>query len=406
VLIDDFILSTGIVMLRRYRFTWVLVLSLAAKRVVCAEDAVFRAELIFPLNDQHNHAPGIVQSEAGDLIVSWYRGSGERRADDVAVYGARRRAGENEWSEPFLMADTPGFPDCNTCMWIDPERRLWLFWPTILANTWESCLTNYCAAEQYEADGAPRWSRRGLILLKPEDFSERAVALLDEALKRWPEPLLPEQRAELEQFREKIGDKLFQRLGWQPRCKPIQLPSGRIVLPLYTDTFSISIMALSDDGGATWRASRPLIGFGNIQPTLLRRSNGTLVAYMRENGPLGRIRVAQSQDEGETWGPVGTIELPNPGAGIDAAQLPSGHWVMVYNDSTENRQSLAVAVSKDEGETWETHRHLERQTDGAYHYPAIVAGQDGLIHVVYSYFVEDGKSMKHAEFNLAWAEGE
>ena len=34
--------------------------------------------------------------------------------------------------------------------------------------------------------------------------------------------------------------------------------------------------------------------------------------------------------------------------------------------------------------------------------PAVIAGRDGLIHVVYSYFVADGKSMKHAEFNRAW----
>jgi len=64
--------------------------------------------------------------------VSWYRGSGERSADDVAVYGARRRAGEERWSEPFLLADRPGFPDCNTCLMIDRRGRLWLFWPTVL----------------------------------------------------------------------------------------------------------------------------------------------------------------------------------------------------------------------------------------------------------------------------------
>ena len=66
----------------------------------------------------------------------------ERTADDVAIYGARLRKGESAWSEPFLMADYPDLPDCNTCMMIDRQDRLWLFWPTILANSWESCLTN------------------------------------------------------------------------------------------------------------------------------------------------------------------------------------------------------------------------------------------------------------------------
>jgi len=30
----------------------------------------FSAELIFPLHDQHNHAPGIVECPNGDLLVS------------------------------------------------------------------------------------------------------------------------------------------------------------------------------------------------------------------------------------------------------------------------------------------------------------------------------------------------
>ncbi|HJZ54673.1 MAG TPA: sulfatase-like hydrolase/transferase, partial [Gemmataceae bacterium] len=69
------------------------------------------AELVFPLHPQHNHAPGIVECPNGDLLVSWYRGSGERSADDVAVFGARKRAGSEKWSDAFLLADTPGFPD-------------------------------------------------------------------------------------------------------------------------------------------------------------------------------------------------------------------------------------------------------------------------------------------------------
>jgi hypothetical protein len=109
----------------------------------------FRAELVFPLHPQHNHAPSIVECPNGDLLVSWYRGSGERKSDDVAVYGARQRKGSDRWSEPFLLADMPGFPDCNTAMFIDSKNRLWLFWPVILANSWESCLTNYRIASDY-----------------------------------------------------------------------------------------------------------------------------------------------------------------------------------------------------------------------------------------------------------------
>src|SRR4026208_184447 len=144
---------------------WIfLLLALAPARNGAAADASrCQAELIFPLHHQHNHASSLVECPQGDLLVSWYRGSGERQADDVAVYGARRRAGE-KWSEPFVMADTPGFPDGNTAMFIDARQRLWLFGPIVLANTWESCIPSYRIASRYDAGGPPKWDWQGQVL--------------------------------------------------------------------------------------------------------------------------------------------------------------------------------------------------------------------------------------------------
>jgi predicted neuraminidase len=366
----------------------------------------YSAELVFPLHDQHNHAPGIVECPNGDLIVSWYRGSGERSADDVAIFGARKKKGETSWSEPFVMADTPGFPDCNTCMMIDGEDRLWLFWPTILANTWESCLTNYRTSRDFAGPGAPKWENSGLVLLKPEDFSAEAEQRLAKLMEKYKALIDDEKRAELEAAKVKMRNKLYQRLGWQPRCKPTILPGGRILLPLYTDTFSISIMAISDDDGKTWFAGKPLLGFGAIQPTVLRRDSGELVAYMRENGPLRRIRTSTSQDDGVTWSDVTEANLPNPGSGLDGIRLANGRWLLVYNDTIMDRNSLAVSISDDEGKSWRWKRHLEKHDGGSYHYPSVIQSEDDMIHVVYSYFVDGGKSMKHAAFSEAWVQSE
>src|SRR4029077_4412044 len=76
---------------------------------LAAEAPHLEAELIFPLHAQHNHASGIVECPNGDLFVSWYRGSGERTGDDVAVYGAWGARGGARGGEPFVLADTPGF---------------------------------------------------------------------------------------------------------------------------------------------------------------------------------------------------------------------------------------------------------------------------------------------------------
>jgi predicted neuraminidase len=102
------------------------------------------------------------------------------------------------------------------------------------------------------------------------------------------------------------------------------------------------------------------------------------------------------------WGTVGESELLNPGSGLDGVRLKNGHWLLVYNDTLEGRSSLAVSVSDDEGRTWKWTRHLEKHDSGAYHYPAVIQGREGTIHLVYSYFVDGGKSMKHAAVNEAW----
>jgi len=371
----------------------------------------YEAEQVFSPVEAQTHAPGIVECSNGDLIASWY---GDVRPNDSAVFGARKRRGEMVWDAPFVMADRPGFPDCNTAMNIDGRGRLWLFWPTILASSWESSLLNYQVATNYSEPGPPKWDREGVILLKPTDFSGEALRLLGTREIHPPRGAIVGPAGQ----KAKLTDPLFQRLGWAPRCKPTILPSGRIVLPVYSDTFSISIMALSDDEGTTWYSSKPLIGFGNIQPTVLRRDDATLVAYMRENGPLKRIRVSESKDDGVTWGAVKETELPNPGSGIDGVRLANGHWVLVYNDSAVSRASLAVSLSDDEGRTWKWTRHLERHSAGRYHYPAIIQGRDGRIHAIYSCFIaadtipaktaagkSEGamlKGIKHAMINEAW----
>lgn len=380
-------------------------LAFAQDETTSPNSSDIKSEFVFPLNDQHNHAPGIVEFPNGDLLVSWYRGSGERKADDVSVLGSWKRKGSESWSEPFIMADQPDFPDCNTCMHVDKEGRLWLFWPTIIANSWESCLTRYrmATSEDLKEAGTPRWSREGLVLLKPDDFGDEGEATFTKLLQeRVSQPLPQSLQSEFENAKKLLHEKLYQRLGWQPRCKPTVLPSGRILLPLYTDTFSISIMAISDDGGYSWYASKPIYGLGNIQPSVLRRENGTLVAYMRDNGPANRVQVSESNDDGITWSVSVSNEILNPGSGLDAVRLRNGHWVLLLNDTLEGRNRLTLYLSDDEGRTWKWRRAVEDHPKGSYHYPCLIQGDDDNLHLVYSYFVDEGKTMKYVRLGEDW----
>jgi predicted neuraminidase len=379
------------------------------------------SELIFPLEHWHNHASMVVELPGGDLLTCWFHGSGERTADDVVIKGARLRKGSRTWSAPFLLADTPGYPDTNATMVLDPRKRLWLLWPTILANEWHTALMKYKIASSYRGDGAPKWDVSEVLHVTPGDeFAQTVNREVDRLLAARPQN---EQTARYaEQLRKHAADKLYRRLGWMTRAHPFVLDGTRLIVPLYSDGFSFSLMAISDDWGGTWKTSTPLVGLGNIQPSLARKKDGTLVAYMRDNGPPPkRLMISRSTDLGDTWSQVEDTELPNPGAGAEVLVLKSGNWALIYNDLERGRYSLAVSLSEDEGQTWRWTRHLERDPEspdeqrlGQYHYPSIIQAADGTLHATYSYFAAPAsvtpdaekrlprKAIKHAHFNEAW----
>ena len=367
-----------------------------------AAQPLYETELIFAPETWHNHSSSIVELPNGDLFVSWFHGSGERQSDDVKIEGARWRRSTKTWSQRFDLADTPGFPDTNCVVWIDSKKRLWLLWPTILANTWESALMKYRISTNYsQAEGPPKWDWQDNILLIPKRMQERTQEVFEKELKRVG-PL----REWASRLVALAGDKQFSRLGWFSRTHPIELPSGRIIVPLYSDGFSFGLMAISDDAGQSWHASEPIVGFGNIQPSVVRKRNGELVAYMRDNGPAPkRMMKSLSKDDGETWTPAEDTEFFNPGTSVECIVLKDGRWVMAYNDVEKGRASLAISMSDDEGQSWKWKRNMQKG-EGQYHYPSLIQAADGNLHLTYSEFETHGgqtaKAIRHVKFNAEW----
>jgi predicted neuraminidase len=420
------------------------------------EHIVYQTMEIFPLVEQHVHGSTIVELPNGDLLAAWFQGSGERQADDVAIMGARLVKGAEKWTKPFVMADVPGFPDVNPILFLDPQQRLWLMWYTVIANQWETSLLKYRISSDYRmTDGPPTWSWQDVLHVKPGDPTERGIQPNDRFVKSverqvdqyveyllqdsgavsriaiglmantWKSDLLAKTRGDDmlckgilvdpngKGVEQQLGYPYFRRMGWQTKNKAVVIADSRIIVPLYSDGFSFSLMAITDDMGKTWRFSEPLVAPGNIQPSIAQKADGTLVAYMRDNGPPPQqLHISSSTDKGLSWSNVRDSELPNPGSGADVVTLANGHWIIVYNDTQDGRASLAVSLSTDEGKTWAFTRHLENDTRDKSvatrsHYPSIIQGRDGTLHVVYSYHHNDrgnapSKTIKYARFNEAW----
>jgi predicted neuraminidase len=339
------------------------------------------------------------------LLACWFEGSGERTADDVVINGARLKRGATQWSPVFLLADTPGFPDCNPVLFIDRRQRLWLFWIPVLAHRWECCQLKYRIADDYQGEGPPKWSWQDVVILEPGDGFARIIEQKFDELKlgegMWGEYAPPYRRMIIEAAK----DPYKRQTGWMTRIHPLVLPSRRILLPLYSDGFNLSLAAISDDDGQHWRASGPIVGLGPTQPALVRKKDGAIVAYLRDSGDVpGRVQLSTSRDEGESWSAAVDTDIPNPDSSLEVIALKDGHWLMVHNDTEDGRYRLTASLSDDEGATWKWKRTLESAVENGmtFAYPSVVQSSDERVHVTYSYATAKGNSIRHAIMDAAW----
>jgi predicted neuraminidase len=439
----------------RYSFALLILLFIGCSQKEKTQLKDFQSQIIFPYQGEHVHGPTIVELPNGDLLTAWFQGSGERWADDVRVMGSRLIHGDTTWSAPFLMADVDGFPDINPILFLDHQKRLWLMWYPVLANQWETSIPMYRISEDYSSPGAPNWKWQDILFVKVGDKTERGIQPDDQFVKQVEEQLkeyeeyinttlkasIPDSAVkplmmEWEKYKLKmdslskgnnmirgaklktntgwdessgLGYPLTRRLGWQTKNKAI-LVGDRMIVPLYSDGFDCSLFALSDNDGRSWMFSNPVLGGAGIQPTVLVGKDGTLVAYLRDNGPPPqRMQRTESHDNGLTWSIAKDDILPNPGAGFDAVTLPSGEWMMVFNDTEEERYNLTAALSDDDGKTWKWKRSIEndtrRENATSSHYPSVIVGSDGRLYAIYSYHRDDikpGKTMKYCAFTVDW----
>jgi predicted neuraminidase len=376
--------------------------------LAAADAPLYEAEIIFPGEPFHNHSSGIVETAQGALIVCWFHGKGERSDDTLVISGARKNKGDSSWSAPFLMADNPNLPDQNCTLFIDPDGRLWMFWISSMDNLVRSYFLKYRYSTDYEGDGPPVWKWQDAVFCRPKDGETIFPQLAEQRIEqvKASTTLSEERKARIleriEERRAEAGDKLFQRLGWMPRQPPIMLSDTRMMLGLYSDTFSCSMFAFTEDAGQTWEFSRPLAQRG-IQPSLVQKKNGNLVAYMRDS-PV--VRRAESSDGGMTW-TEDPLDIANSGASVAVLGLKSGTWILAVNDLPRGRERLTLYLSEDEGKTWPIKKVLENHEPemGTASYPTLIQTPDGSIHITYTFQDKknfEGETIKHARFNEAW----
>ncbi len=194
------------------------------------------SRLIFPLQEKHVHSSSMVELPGGDLLCCWFEGSGERWANDVLINGSRLKKGETEWSKPFLMADTPGHPDCNPILFLNNHDKLFLVWIVVRANRWETSVLKVKTATDFDDEGSPNWEWQDIILLKPGVEFEKRVETQFEEFGREDLTWAGYARPYEEMLVEASKDPKKRETGWMPRTHPVILENGNILLPLLSST--------------------------------------------------------------------------------------------------------------------------------------------------------------------------
>jgi predicted neuraminidase len=372
-------------------------------------DAIIKNEFIFNLQANHVHSSSLVELPNGDILTVWFQimdKGRERTSENVRLMGARLKAGQESWSMPFLMAETPFLPDGNPVLFLNNQKKLFLIWHVLQAEVWHAAILKVRTSTDYLGDGAPNWDWQDNITLKiTDDFAKEVKT----KLKATTTPELTEIDTQLLAISQ---NAVLRNIGWMSRLQPIILQhgsnKGRILLPLYNESQRLSLCAISDDDGTTWTPGLPIVGRDAIQPVILEKDNGDIVSYMRDASNRDyRVQTSTSTDAGYSWTPVIPTTIKNPGSSLDAKVLKDGRWAMICNDlenlkrlgigCCDGRQTLSVYLSNDEGLNWtptlklvsDTNKPNKLEMRGRFHYPSLIQTCDGMLHITYTYNIRE-----------------
>ena len=162
--------------------------------------------------------------------------------------------------------------------------------------------------------------------------------------------------------------------------RAIRLSSGRILAPVADhgrpfDRRGVSFGLYSDDDGRTWtRGASDVVvdgAAGAQEPGVVELRDGRVLMYVRTS--LGQPYKCHSEDGGDTWSAPVPMGVQSPTSPQAIRRIPStGDLLMVWNNSPGPlRSPLTLAVSSDEGETWERVLDIENEQGHTYAYPSI-----------------------------------
>ncbi len=323
--------------------------------------------------DNDKFANGVVIAEfKGNLYCQWQRSKKDEDASDTYVAYSRSTDGGATWSTPMTLCPTLSAGYCSSGGWMSTQDTLVAF-----INTWPSSLSN-------PKGGYTRciWTTDGENWSEPKD-----VVMADGT----------QLTGIMEQDPHTLGDgRIVGAAHFQP---------GLQIYPIYTD---------DPTGQRGWHKAsfQPTTGSAQsreLEPSLFRKTDGTLVMTFRDQNSTYTLLAAQSTDRGETWTKAVQTNMPDCRSKQSAGNLPDGTAYIVNCPNTQNRPSsdynnkprlpLAITLSADgttfdraymlrSGEELSAVRYSGSAKRKGFHYPKSMVSGDYL-YVAYATNKED-----------------
>ena len=311
-----------------------------------------------------SHASTVVVLKHGELMAAWFGGTKERNPD-VAIWGSRRVGGK--WTVPVELEREAGVPSWNPVLFHTRDGRLWLYYKVGGSpGTW-------WGGRRWSDDEGVTWSAKerlpegilGPVRTKPLVLADGTVvsgsSVESGSWNVWVE-------------RSTDGGRTFGKYG------PITVPKEEDARETPEPEPAAGSVSLEKGSDAK---PGPRKYEGIIQPSVIDLGGGHLRLYARVRTLAMKVAVADSMDKGKTWTQARAIEVPNNNSGLDVVRLKDGRIVMIFNNTTNGRTPLNLAVSRD-GEHFRVFRALESGV-GQFSYPAMVEGADGGLEITYTW---------------------
>ena len=330
--------------------------------LIVAEDAIpcLEWETGAVLEHCNHHGSSVDVTADGTVIATWYHGKGEKSKDSRILWAKRPPGGD--WQPWEVLYDDPGRAEGNPVIWVSETGEWLLFFVTIEGESWSDAV---------------------IRLIRSGDRGEH-----------WSEPVTL-------------------RAAWNgmTRNKPIRLPDGELLLPLYDESWYAPASMRSDDDFVSqwqefWLEGPALISHIHmIQPTVIPRADGSVFALLRNTNEAVPQQAweMESLDGGETWGAARASVVPNHGASLEMIPMADGAVALTFNNSTSGRFPLSAALSDDEGRSWSAVADLTPECPGggcSYAYPSIAQDpSDGSLWITYTH---DRRTIGWVHTNAPW----